>query len=739
MPDFFHQPRPASRDARGGCARFETGKAAFPLFRAGPGFSRALAALAVVSLFLVPRLCLAAASGEQASWKAVITDYPSIPPYLIAVDKSRQELSFFERRSPLQVSRIFACTTGQAVGDKLTEGDLKTPEGIYFVVQRIGSGLDYVKYGNEAYTLNYPNPIDRLRKKTGYGIWIHGRGEPLVPLQTEGCVSLNNDDLALLSRTLVPGTPVALTESFEHSPEAQKERAATSSLLRDKVEAWARAWSARSRGYFDFYDKNAYSIAQGEPFSAFQAQKERLFKSLPWIRTEVRDIQVLQGPDYWVTWFYQDYQAPNLSTRGVRRLYWAPDGRGDFKILGMEWHPGQNTTLVASASPMLPPLERQTPVWPDGLRAGARTPSPSSVTAEQSPPAAAPLRAPDQASPAVLVAEISGTPALPSTASDAAAPRNRTSAGSAQAAVPASADHVEDPKRGVMARPSAKALEIARKIQAAQGGRTAPGSPSPAIATAASGAAATPDGHPALGLPPALPAQGLAGSPSANAPAASAAPLLLSGTVEHVPAQTPQPEPARPPEPEPATAPLPEAGQGEAPWLTPHNEPGQQSLSSAETASPARAPEPAPLIASIPESRSQTDAVPAQTQDNKARQGRDVPELVEAWRSAWETGNLNAYIKFYAPKAKQGPRGSASSIRKQKQRLWSEAAPVSVTLTGLQVTRSGAAMKATMRQKYTDSRDKGDLGIKTLTFENINGVWLITQEDWSPLPDEAGN
>ena len=310
-----------------------------------------------LALELVGSPRYAFAQPYSAPWQTVISGHAASPPYLIVVDKSRQQLFFFERRSPLSLSRMFFCTTGQAVGDKEIQGDLKTPEGVYFVVQRIGSGLDYVKYGNEAYTLNYPNPVDRLRRKTGYGIWIHGRGEPLIPLQTEGCVSMDNGDLTIIGRLLTPGTPVTLTESFAFTPREDKEQAATADILRQKVRDWAGAWSARSQAYFDFYDKQAYTLAQGESFSAFQTQKERLFKQLPWIRTSVEDIQALHGPGYWVTWFYQDYQAPNLSTRGVRRLYWGKDSKGEFRILGMEWLPGMHTsTLLASSGPLLPSM-----------------------------------------------------------------------------------------------------------------------------------------------------------------------------------------------------------------------------------------------------------------------------------------------------------------------------------------------------------------------------------------------
>ncbi len=290
----------------------------------------------------------AAVSVPAAGWQAQIVGHATTPSRLVAVDKTRQTLFLFERQSPLRIANEYACTTGQADGDKLVRGDLKTPEGIYFVSQRLASGLDFTKYGNEAYTLNYPNPVDRLRKKTGYGIWIHGRGTPIIPKETQGCVAMNNGDIAVLGKNLLPGTPVALASAVNFSPAPSPQDRTLLASLEKKTVAWAKAWGNRSKAMFDYYDPEAYSMAQGENFSAFRAQKERLFKQLPWIETKVHNVQALQGPGYWVTWFHQDYRAPNLSTQGVRRLYWQRDGRGDLRIVGMEWEPRLDGTLTAA-------------------------------------------------------------------------------------------------------------------------------------------------------------------------------------------------------------------------------------------------------------------------------------------------------------------------------------------------------------------------------------------------------
>lgn len=302
---------------------------------------RALVLFAALAGMLPP-------SARAEGWQLTMQDDPAIPPLLVAVEKATQRLFLYEKHSPLKLERELTCTTGQADGDKKTTGDLRTPEGIYFVVGKLSAGLDYEMYGGIAYTLNYPNPVDKLRGKTGHGIWIHSKGHDIVPRETKGCIAINRKDIDDIGPRLVAGTAVAVAAEIATDAggaPAQKQQptaaeATTRRKLESRVKAWADAWSARSPKLFDFYDANSYSLAQEAPFEEFKNQKERLFKQLPWVHTTVRNIRVMQGPGYWVTWFDQYYRAPNMTSEGVRRLYWQPDAQGELRIVGMEWVPG---------------------------------------------------------------------------------------------------------------------------------------------------------------------------------------------------------------------------------------------------------------------------------------------------------------------------------------------------------------------------------------------------------------
>ena len=69
-----------------------------------------------------------------------------------------------------------------------------------------------------SYILDYPNPVDRLRGKTGSGIWVHSRGRAITPFESRGCVVLNLKDIAEVGPELKRGTPVLIGERVEIVP-----------------------------------------------------------------------------------------------------------------------------------------------------------------------------------------------------------------------------------------------------------------------------------------------------------------------------------------------------------------------------------------------------------------------------------------------------------------------------------------------------------------------------------------
>lgn len=293
----------------------------------------------VPGLVLVAALLLtwtaAARAGE--GWTVDLKADPYGPQRFLAVDKSSQTFWMFEQKSPLHPIKQLPCTTGQEPGTKSREGDLKTPEGVYFIKERINGGLDFGLYGDLAFTLNYPNPIDIIEGRKGSGIWIHGRGRPITPNESKGCVALNNPDIKELDPQLTKRIlPVVIANEVHWSkdnPTATKEG---QEVVAATLE-WAKAWSRKSEDFFAFHDAAKYSISTGEPFETFRAHKRQLFAKLPWIHVLIDDVRAIQGPDYWVTYFGQLYRSPTMSSEGIKRLYWQRNDQGRMVIVGMDY------------------------------------------------------------------------------------------------------------------------------------------------------------------------------------------------------------------------------------------------------------------------------------------------------------------------------------------------------------------------------------------------------------------
>ena len=137
----------------------------------------------------------------------------------LLVDKKSNRIYLFAREPQSQrlyKVRDYYVTTGKLVGDKETTGDLRTPEGVYFVTSWISPDKLPSKYGIGAFPVNYPNELDKREGKTGHGIWLHGTDKGYYsrpPRDSEGCVVLTNSDLESLKGEITPGvTPVVITE-----------------------------------------------------------------------------------------------------------------------------------------------------------------------------------------------------------------------------------------------------------------------------------------------------------------------------------------------------------------------------------------------------------------------------------------------------------------------------------------------------------------------------------------------
>jgi len=401
---------------------------------------------------------------------------------------------------------------------------------------------------------------------------------------------------------------------------------------------------------FDFYNPEAYTKAQPESFQAFRANKERLFKILPWIEIYNRNIYVLEGPGYWVTWTDQFYRAPNLTTEGVRRLYWKRDDQGEFRVVGMDWEP-RNLGMRADF------LKGALASAPESALSDAALPSNFS----EARPRPVDVSEATQVTPEVAVTE---APAIQRAASP---PDSEVTL--------------------LLQRQMDEWLQAFKER-------------SPVFFTFYS-----PDVY----------GRQFGEKQSFRAFKAEQERLFRNSPWLHVQAR-----------------PVIVEKQGDH-WVTScallirdplRSEEGirrlywQQNLEGQFR-----------IVGSSwtlqPELAMQADYLESVTPQ--------VSAMIEAWRQAWESAEIDEYAEFYLPRARQGTR-SGPSIFQHKYMIWSRSIPKKVELSGMRIQLDKGGLRVDMAQNYQDTNGYQDRGIKTLILTPQGETWRIAVEDWAPQP-----
>ncbi len=215
----------------------------------------------------------------------------------ILVDKSQHRLYVLQRSGndvPPKVVMDFYVSTGKQDGNKEERGDLRTPEGVYFVTSWIPKEKLPEKYGVGAFPMNYPNELDQRMGKTGDGIWLHGTDTGFFsrpPQDSEGCVVLTNADFNVLKQYITPGlTPVVIAEQVEWVDESDwlSERKELFAALESWREDWEsldvdRYLSHYAEGFWSAgFDRNSWAsrkrlVAQGKTFQKIKLSDISLF------------------------------------------------------------------------------------------------------------------------------------------------------------------------------------------------------------------------------------------------------------------------------------------------------------------------------------------------------------------------------------------------------------------------------------------------------------------------------
>ncbi|RYZ11229.1 MAG: hypothetical protein EOO24_06975 [Comamonadaceae bacterium] len=177
--------------------------------------------------------------------------------HAIAVDASRSRLYLLENgEQGMRLVADYYISVGKSGIGKAVEGDARTPLGLYHVTSNLDPKSLRDFYGAGALPINYPNPFDQRRGRTGGGIWLHGTPPQQFarpPQATDGCVVLTNVDLRDIIRSVdVGATPVVIAQRLVWiTPEqARTESGELAQVLAAWRDALASGDAARLQAFY---------------------------------------------------------------------------------------------------------------------------------------------------------------------------------------------------------------------------------------------------------------------------------------------------------------------------------------------------------------------------------------------------------------------------------------------------------------------------------------------------------
>ena len=240
---------------------------------------------------------------------------------ILSCDKSNSKLTLYikDAQNRYKLKKSYSAFTGKMSGDKVTEGDLKTPIGIYNLTKKLSKVDSF--YGPMAFVTSYPNSYDLYRKKDGSGIWIHG-----LPIDqerdsfTKGCIAINNSSIECLDRNIDISDTLLIINETQMQKQVEKE--ALSDVL-SQIFAWRYAWIYNDlESYLSFYD-SSFKRFDGVNFENFSRYKTRIFKKQEEKTIRFKNINVIPYPGednlYQVT-FFEIYHSNSFSFSGNKVL-----------------------------------------------------------------------------------------------------------------------------------------------------------------------------------------------------------------------------------------------------------------------------------------------------------------------------------------------------------------------------------------------------------------------------------
>lgn len=247
------------------------------------------------------------------------------------VDKAKFQLHLANYKSGaglnnLEIIKTYKVTLGKHSGDKMLEGDQKTPEGIYrFTTKYLAPQLKK-KFGAMAFYVDYPNSLDRRDKKTGFDIMLHSTDDPARLARdqdSDGCIVVDDERIKEISGYI--HTPFTTLLIFDNMKPEYLQTESTGDLKK-VFDAWLVAWGSKDIGtYIGSYSKD-FKMEQMNR-DQYRVYKDSLNKKYETIDVKATDARFFRHPKYDMVTFTQEYSSTfkggkkAFVARGQKRLY----------------------------------------------------------------------------------------------------------------------------------------------------------------------------------------------------------------------------------------------------------------------------------------------------------------------------------------------------------------------------------------------------------------------------------
>jgi murein L,D-transpeptidase YafK len=289
-------------------------------------------------------------SGAPASAEAEDAEPPAVYPagalqlpaqtrYLLWAELEAGRLSVLENHGDQGWSllRHIPISIGKNGIGKLTEGDKKTPVGVYRFTSFLQDEALDDYYGLGAYPIDYPNVLDQIEGHTGHGIWLHGLPKSVAErpfMDSDGCVVIDNGSLSDLAREITPGETHLVISRQAIRWVTADEQTALKGALNTAFENWRQAWEQRDNAaYLAFYADDFSDFSRNK--AAWSTYKTRVNNSKRHIHIDVSQMAMLANPDMpdiVDVRFYQNYSSDNYQWKGWKHQLWRQDTDG-WKIV----------------------------------------------------------------------------------------------------------------------------------------------------------------------------------------------------------------------------------------------------------------------------------------------------------------------------------------------------------------------------------------------------------------------